>query len=72
MLKNGWVCSPDFYGKEPLKILHRQNDSDFVYAEHPEALMGRHTLFRQRVTLAESPASAILTISADDICRRSV
>ncbi len=64
--KNGWVCAPAFAGLEPMPVLHKQLDHDFVLEEHREELKNIHTLFRKKVTILKNVKKVILDISADD------
>ena len=64
--KNHWVCDPAFMGLEPIKVLYRQVDTDFVETPHRDDLKNLHTLFRKKVTIKEMPDRVFLDISADD------
>jgi len=64
--KNHWVCDPAFMGLEPIKVLYRQVDTDFVETPHRDDLKNLHTLFRKKVTIKEKPDKVFLDISADD------
>lgn len=63
---NRWICNPKYQNLVPLKLLHKQLDTEFQIPKHREDLKNNHTLFRKRVELSPGVKQVILDISADD------